>query len=89
MAGLAEEYARHIKGAKLLTVFSVGQQANREGKGMDDARLSIVVVFSRGKFRQFLGIFYLRCANRTLIDRLTHTRQQAASRSEIAEHANT
>jgi hypothetical protein len=66
LEGLAVEYPRHAKGANLLTAFSAGRQANRDGRGMDDARRSIVVVAPR-KVRHFWGVFY-GGANRTLID---------------------
>jgi hypothetical protein len=50
MEGLADEYPRQANGANLLTLFSTGQAPNRDGRGKDDARLSIVFVAPR-KFR--------------------------------------
>lgn len=65
--GLAVEYPRHVNGASLLTVFSIGETPNREGRGRDDARLSSIVDVAPRKFRQLAGVFKV-CRNRTLID---------------------
>ena len=43
MEGLAVEYPRQTKGESLSAFFRTGQQANRDDRGMAEARLSIVV----------------------------------------------